>query len=113
MTARLRTVNTIQMDSKLTKLLTDVQDQVLAEQTRRQQTTENAWILHIEELPLDLSNMSQTEGAYHLEEMTRNNINNGLPSNDRDFATLFAQEYLNDVDFELLAVRHGAIEDIT
>jgi hypothetical protein len=113
MTARSPIINNFLMDSKLTKLLSDVQDQVLAEETRRQQTTENAWVLHIEELPLDLSNMSQTEGAYHLEEMTRNNINNGLPSNDRDFATLFAQEYLNDVDFELLAVRHGAIEDIT
>ena len=101
------------MDSKLSRLLSDVQDQVLAEETRRQQTTENAWMLHIEALPLDLSDMSQTEGAYYLEQVTRTNINNGLPSDDRDYATLFAQEYLNDVDFELLAVRHGAIEDIT
>ncbi len=96
------------MDSKLNELLQDVQQQVLYEQTRREVITETAWSMYVERLPLDFTNIDEERASLMLENTIRHDVSNGLPSDDIDYAVLFAQEYLNDVDFHKLARRLGA-----
>ena len=62
---------------------------------------------------MDFSDLGLEEASYKLEHIVRTEINNGLPSNEMDYAVHLAQEYLNDVDYKKLALRHGAQEQIT
>ena len=113
MTEKLSTINTIQMDSKLNELLADVQQQLLAETTRRKENTETAWFLVGEDLPLDFTDYDVEEASRIVEQVIRTQVNNGLPPNEMDYAVHLAQEFLNDVDFQTIALRLGAQEQIT
>lgn len=100
------------MDSELNKIVVEMQELLLQETTRRKENTDTAWYLVGESLPLDLSEYDIQEASYMVEHAIRTEVNNGLPPNEMDYAVHLAQEFLNDVDFKLIALRLGAQQEI-
>jgi len=94
------------MDIELSDIAPMVERLIADESFRVIRATEMVWDTYVSELPYDFSDQCNAKSAVILEDVVRNNMHNGLPTDD--FVSIWAEELLFDVDFTELAERLGA-----